>query len=139
MMPFTRPPGNKYVPTGTMCQALDLDMRGLTLGWLYPSNPFQRLPFAELFKSMRWRFHLGDCISFHARISSFYVMFNLNHIITITNMTCTGRAGNGPSRFSESARLSWRKGEHRAGGQGGRRLAGSHRQQEETLSGLWEH
>lgn len=30
-------------------------------------------------------------------------------------MTCTGRVGNRPNQFSESARLSWRKPEHRGG------------------------
>lgn len=38
-------------------------------------------------------------------------------------MACTGRAGNGPNRFSESARLSWRKPEH-GGGRAGWETAG---------------
>lgn len=31
-------------------------------------------------------------------------------------MACTGRAGNGPNRFSESARLSWSGGSRSIGG-----------------------
>lgn len=81
------------------------------------------LLFAESFTSIRSGSHRGGCISFRTRISFVYVMFNLNHIITITNMTRAGRAGNRPSRFSESTRPSWRKSEHR-GGRAGWETAG---------------
>lgn len=41
----------------------------------------------ESFQSIQFSFHRCNSISFHTHISSVYVMFNLNHIITITSVT----------------------------------------------------
>lgn len=80
----------------------------------------------EPFQSIQFSFHRCNYISFHTHISSVYVMFNLNHIITITSMTGTRELATNPSD-SQKEQDSAGGSRECAGteGGGGRRPAGS--------------
>lgn len=65
--------------------------------------------FVESFQSIQFRFQRCNYISSHTHISPVYVMFNLNHIITITTMTGTERASDDPIWVYESERFSWQE------------------------------